>query len=509
MNTLAMRACILLAYAIFSLPAYALAAPASGLLPLDSWVYPALDKLVGLGLIDSSLQGALPFTRLEAARQLREALQNEERTPGPAVVAGLLRQLENELHDQLTELPGSYLQPLRHLAISYLYQDGEDSIIGGSGVSARQFSLNTNNFGIDYSVHSSAQLVFASEARFARALLLEVRPIVLVGEGDGSDLRLLEGRAALEMGPIELSIGRQSLWWGQGRHGSLLLSNNAKPLDMLRLTTPSPVLLPWIFKYLGPFRFDLFLSKLEKEQVIPEPYLSGLRLNLKPLPWFELGASRTIIFGGQGRPHIDFSDFATILSGRNLSGGGDTSNSLAALDASIKLPFLLGTEIYGEFGGEDEAGHFIANASTLYGLYLPKIDPTGRGSLRFEYADLSRIDNNSPVWYRHGTYRSGYTYEGKILGHHVGGAAKDLFTELRVLLPRDLTLTLSLDLEKRGYDQAVKEEHLQPGIGLEWPWLSALAFTARYRADKVKNFGFTIGDDRTFQLAEIGFKGRW
>ena len=71
----------------------------------------------------------------------------------------------------------------------------------------------------------------------------------------------------LGLGSLEFSIGRQSLWWGQGRHGSLVLTNNAEPLDMIRLTNPNPILLPWVFKYLGPFRFDLFLTELEESRV--------------------------------------------------------------------------------------------------------------------------------------------------------------------------------------------------------------------------------------------------
>ena len=36
--------------------------------PLDSWVYGALDRLEGYGLVDSALSGTRPYTRLEAGR---------------------------------------------------------------------------------------------------------------------------------------------------------------------------------------------------------------------------------------------------------------------------------------------------------------------------------------------------------------------------------------------------------------------------------------------------------
>ena len=510
------RVALLLGLALFLLPLSTLAAPVSAQIPLDSWVYPALDKLAGSGLIDSVLAGTRPYSRIEAGRQIQEARQQAERAPLPLAISELLAQLEEEFAEQLVELhgrsgeaPESYIKPLRHLEISSLYRHGDDSMIGGSNISARQFSLDVNNSGRDYPQNSTTQLLLTTEARFGGFLLLEASPVLLFAKGEESEVRLEEGRAALEMGYVEFSVGRQSLWWGQGRHGSLILSNNAKPLDMLRLTTPVPVLLPWAFKYFGPFRFDLFLSKLEKERPIPGPYLSGLRLNFKPLPWVEFGASRTIIFGGQGRPHIGLSDFATILSGRNLNGGEDTSDSLAALDASIRLPFIYGAQIYGEFGGEDEAGHFIAKAATLYGLYLPKIDATGRGSLRVEYADLSGSRNHPSPWYRHSLYRSGYTYEGKILGHHVGGSAKDLFVEVTILLPSDLTLNLNLDLERRGYDQVVKEEHLQPGLELNWLIGQNTRLEFLYRFDRIHNLNFVQNNDQNQHFSSVGIASDW
>jgi hypothetical protein len=46
--------------------------------PLDSWVYGALDRLEGYGLIDSALSGTKPYSRLEVARLLGEAMKKWE-----------------------------------------------------------------------------------------------------------------------------------------------------------------------------------------------------------------------------------------------------------------------------------------------------------------------------------------------------------------------------------------------------------------------------------------------
>jgi hypothetical protein len=479
----------------------------SDTIPLDSWVYSSLDKLAGLGLVDSVLQGARPYSRLEAARQVREALGKSQGVAAPAAIQELLARLERFLSDEMGDsqaIGGSYLKP-RELCLVYLYKDGSNSVFAGDGIEASQFALNYNNYGIEYREHHNVQLILQAEAKLGRYFLLSVRPLAeFQGGGKAASLHLLHAKAALGLGPFEVSVGRQSLWWGQGRHGSLVLTNNAKPLDMVRLTNPSPILLPWVFKYLGPFRFDVFWSELENDRVVPEPYFAGLRLDFKPLPWFEIGASRAIIFGGEGLPSIGLDEFITILGGKNLEGGEDTSNSVAALDGRLRLPFLWGAEIYGEYGGEDEAGHFFSKKAWILGVYLPWIEPSGRLSLRVEYADLS-----SPVWYRHGTFRSGYTYEGKILGHHVGGAAKDVYGELQVILPHDLLMTISVDYEERGLDQPVEEKHYQGSVSIAWDFSEHCALDLSLGYDRVNNADFEEGNDQQFYLASLGFRGNW
>ncbi len=480
-------------------------AAVSNTIPLDNWVYPALEKLEGLGLVDSAMQGSRPFTRLEASRLVREAKGKLHAAASPAVAAELVERLESFFADELNNGTddGSYLKPLRELRLDYVLQKGEDAQI--TGTNARQFALNYNNYGIDYRENHNGQLIFESEAQLGQYVLLSVRPLVEFQQGDdSSSLHLLHGKAALGLGAFEISVGRQSLWWGQGRHGSLVLTNNAKPFDMLRITNPSPVLLPWIFKYLGPFRFDVFWSELEKERVVSEPYFAGLRLQFKPLPWFEIGASRAVMFGGEGRPSVGWDEFFTILGGKNLEGGEDTSNSVAAIDARLRLPFLWGAQVYGEYGGEDEAGYFLSKSAWLAGLYLPYIEPSGRLSLRLEYADLS-----NSVWYRHSQYRSGYTYEGTLIGHHAGGAAKDAFAELQLLLPKGLTLSLGADYEQRGLDQAVEEKHCQGTLKAELELNEKLRLSLLYGIDKIDNFAFEAGNDKTNHLAMLGLYGSW
>src|SRR5271169_5762941 len=56
--------------------AWADAPMGSPYVPLDSWVYPALDRLAGLGAINSQFVGLRPWTRIQCAQLVVEAEEN-------------------------------------------------------------------------------------------------------------------------------------------------------------------------------------------------------------------------------------------------------------------------------------------------------------------------------------------------------------------------------------------------------------------------------------------------
>src|SRR5229473_1997440 len=69
--------------------------------PLDSWIYPALDRLTAMGLIDSAFEGMKPWTRNECARLLNEAAErvDEEGRGGPEAEK-TYRLLETEFREE-------------------------------------------------------------------------------------------------------------------------------------------------------------------------------------------------------------------------------------------------------------------------------------------------------------------------------------------------------------------------------------------------------------------------
>src|SRR5712692_10344994 len=67
--------------------------------PLDIWIYPALDRLIGMGMIDSGFSGVRPWTRSECTRLLNEA--SDRIDGGPAEAQRTYQLLETEFREEL------------------------------------------------------------------------------------------------------------------------------------------------------------------------------------------------------------------------------------------------------------------------------------------------------------------------------------------------------------------------------------------------------------------------
>lgn len=68
--------------------------------PLDSWIYPAMERLSALGYLRSDALGMRPWTRLECARLLDEAAERQPETDSPPEVETLYRSLSSELRGE-------------------------------------------------------------------------------------------------------------------------------------------------------------------------------------------------------------------------------------------------------------------------------------------------------------------------------------------------------------------------------------------------------------------------
>jgi len=525
-------------------------AAASPNVPVDHWSYPALERIEAFGLIHSSLHGTRPFSRDEMARLIKEALTAKEfcGKPLPPIIMHLLEKLQREFKAELdvygTECArSSYLKPVEEAQIRYVYTDGDPRRYTGYPGSVFEADaiegtpLVYNNDGVVYGKYNNFSVQFASTFGVGDFFAGSIEPIFLVQENEGHNdnvpgtvsADLLKGYGKLSRWNVELEFGRDSMWWGPGRHGELLITNNATPFDMLKLSNPEPVLLPWYFSYLGPFKYTIFLSRLEDYRVRPlapgpiderpvyvgTSSFGGWRVDCKPHPLFELGVSSTFIFGGPGIPSLDFGDVLGLFGLGNVTAANNKINQLGSFDFRLRLPWLRNSVIYGEYAGEDAGGiggpwytSLFNDVGYSLGLYVPRLTDDGMTDLRVEWAKNAHIVGPTPgVWYGHNIFIGGYAHDDLMIGHHMFGDAEDLFVRITRYLNKDLLVGLDYDYMKRGITLSPVQESInQWGVDITYDINAHFSVTARYGFEIVDNFDLVEGDTRHNNLVMTTLK---
>jgi hypothetical protein len=414
-------------------------------IPVEDEVYQLLYRLEAEGVIESDLLTTRPLSRKEIVRLINEA---ERKSKDRSIfIQTLIGSLKERFRDEMTDV--KFIKPLESPYLEYAYSDSKD------------LTLNYNNNGYIFDKGSNIRAGFVSRAELGW-LSFYFNPEIRYSENDTA-LKLKRGYGVAQILGLDILIGKDSQWWGPGYHGGILLTNNTVPMTMLRLTNPEPVLLPWILRYIGPLRFAIFVTRLEKErQDVAEPYLWGMRLNFKPHPYIEFGLSRTIMLGGKGRPEGLRTWWRSFIGETEDESTSTSGDQKAGYDVKLTLPFKFQpVQVYVDAAGEDNAGTGYRPIKWAYltGFYLPRILGFQRIDLRAEYGVTT------DVWYTHYIYSEGYRYKGMIIGHHMGRDSRDIFAEVSYLLPeRNGRLSIFYDKEKRRLFSDVMEKKDEIGL---------------------------------------------
>src|SRR5260370_15412745 len=112
----------------------------------------------------------------------------------------------------------------------------------------------------------------------------------------------------------------------------MMLSDNAVPINMFRVTRVATVRLRSILGRLGPMGMELFLGQLDGYEFVTSPsgfvgqfgesrsvqqFINGQRVSFKPTRNLEFGVSRTTIYGGPGYPLTLHTFLRSIFSTEN------------------------------------------------------------------------------------------------------------------------------------------------------------------------------------------------
>jgi len=204
---------------------------------------------------------------------------------------------------------------------------------------------------------------------------------------------LLATYVGMRLGSFDVTFGKQSLWWGPGTTGAMLMSDNIDPAPMLKINQVQPIVLPGIFQYLGPVRVQAFFGRLLGYHSPPGPYVHGEKVLLKPSANLEVGFSRTAVAFGQGIPLTFRNLFATYFSVTDICCVANPRNypgkRFGGLDFSYRLPHLRKwLTIYSDNFSADDVTPLVNPSRAMYnpGLYLSQIPRLRKFDFRFELA---------------------------------------------------------------------------------------------------------------------------
>lgn len=446
--------------------------------PLDSWVYTSFDRLIALGYVRTGFQDMRPWTRLECARLTVEAQdQVNEDDASQSEASSLYHALQSEFapeedlldggnnaslrmesaYSRSSEITGKPLTDGYHFAQTQIndfgrpYEQGFNDVSGISGWAENgPFAAYVR---VEYqhapgapAVSLAARQTIAQQD-FAPDIPLGVNPALFVPPpapiGSVDQPHLLDAYVAMNLADWQLSYGKQSLWWGPGRGGPMMFSDNADPINMFRVNRVTPFRLPSFLGVLGPIRLEFFIGQFSGYQFVlnpagvvgqwgqslhPQPIIHGERLSFKPTENLEFGLSRTTDYGGPGFPLTVHSFLRSLFSTSNALAGSTNKpgDRRSGVDLSYRVPGLRnGLTIYCDGFVEDEISPLVGPdvAAWTGGLYVPRVPKIPKLDFRVEgvYTDLPSGGTKRPgFFYYDSTWITGYENSGHLLGSWIG-----------------------------------------------------------------------------------------
>ncbi len=435
---------------------------ASSYVPLDSWVYPAFERLAAWGYLQTSMMGQRPWTRAECARLLEEADGQIPQDDSPNEAESTYHALQEEfafeegrtsgtqarlrldsIYTRVTQVSGTPLTDGYNFARTIMndygrpFEEGTNTYAGLSADGAiGPFAFYVQG---EYQHTPPAPGVpLPVRQAIADAESVPVAPFSPVAEINRP--RLVEGYVSFATGNLQFSFGKQALWWGPTESGPLLASTNAEPITMLKISSGEPFKLPSILSWLGPARTEFFLGQLQGQQYIldqngvvgpvnlsPQPFIHGQKLSFKPTPNLEFGFSRTVVFGGLGHPftfHSFLRSFFNVGSNSAVDVANDAGDRRSGFDFSYRIPHLRKwLTLYSDSFCDDDVSPLAAPHRCAWspGMYLAKVPGLDKLDFRAEgvYTDSPGLPSPGTN-YQNVIYRSGYTNNGNILGSWIG-----------------------------------------------------------------------------------------
>jgi hypothetical protein len=422
--------------------------------PLDSWIYPAFERLFSLGYADSAYLGMRPWTRTSCLRILQETYPKLQDAPQDKEAWNLFQALAQEfgaeagpsatraevtsVYTRNMYIKGRPINDSFHFGQTLINDDGRPYQQGFNaldGFSARaegyHFSLDVRG---EYQ-HAPGRGAYPESAQRLIAIVDSTPLLAPEPVPQTNVFRLLDANLGLQVAHHVISVGKVEDWWGPTQSGSMALSNNAEPVYALRINRTEPLRIPILSDLLGPLRYEGLFGSLKGHRYPNAPWEQSQKFSFKPSRNLEFGFSRVVIFAGEGHVPLTFGSFwHSFTSFSNVSlaekeSRNDPGFRSSSFDFTWRLPWVeKWLTLYSDSIVHDDVSPLAAprRAAVNPGLYLSHFPGLSHVDLRAEAVSTDPVSSTQggQFLYYEFEYPDGYTNKGNLLGTWMGREGK-------------------------------------------------------------------------------------
>jgi len=431
-------------------------------IPVDSWVYPALTRLQGLGYLDTAFLGLRPWTRLSILHMLQRTADkidsdtnnDEAREIYLSVLHEVAPGLENNFgrrsltanfESAYTQMRGITDTPLVdsfHLGQTIVNDYGRPSEAGFNNYTGASAYSGLGRFSLYFrgEYQHSPSATGYSQALFDYLSNLDIGiPVASNPKQDTIPLgpipttntfRVREAYISYNIWNHDISFGKSDHWWAPNQSASFAWSTNADNIYAFQIDRTEPLRIPGLSRVTGPFRYDFFVGPLQGHSYPNSPWVHAEKVSFKPTVNLEFGFERTVIWGGKGHVPITIHSFLrSFFSFQNVTPAEKNSREdpgarFGTFDFSYRLPFMRKwLTLYTDSLAHDDLSPASAPRRSAYmpGLYLSHFPGLDKLDFRVEGGTTDTVSTGGPNFlYNESIQKQGYTNKGFIMGSWLG-----------------------------------------------------------------------------------------
>jgi hypothetical protein len=423
-------------------------------MPLDSWIYPAFERLFSLGYADSAYLGMRPWTRTACLQILQETYPQLQNAPNDEEAWRIFQTLATEfgvdagdtspqakvwdVYTRNLYVKGRVINDSFHFGQTFVndygrpYQSGFNALDGFTAWSqGYHFSLDVRG---EYQ-HAPGRAAYPESvqqliANVDSTPLLAPEPVPQTNV-----FRLINANLSTSVFNNEFSVGKADDYWGPTQTGSMAISNNAEPIYALRVNRTVPLRIPFVSDVLGPVRYEFLFGSLKGHRYPNAPWVHAQKFSFKPTRNLEFGFSRVVVFAGKDHVPLTFGSFwHSFTSFSNVSvaekeSRNDPGFRSSSFDFTWRLPWVeKWLTLYTDSLVHDDVSPLAAprRAAVNPGLYLSHFPGLPHVDLRAEAVSTDPVASSQGgqfLYYEY-EYKDGYTNKGNIFGSWMGREGK-------------------------------------------------------------------------------------